>query len=58
MNWKLTQAAIGEPEIDEWGIQEEPELGYSMLRELARSERTLVEIAPGVWRQSKDAEDV
>jgi hypothetical protein len=56
MNWKLTQQAIGEPEIDEWDTEEEPKRGYSLLRELAQSDHTLVEIAPGMWWRGKDAE--
>lgn len=52
MKWKLTRAASGEPDIDEWGAEEDLTLGYSLLRALAESDRTLVEIAPGVWRQS------
>lgn len=56
MNWKLTQAAIGQPEIDTFREEDESEdlrLGFSLLAELARSDETLVEIAPGVWRHSK-----
>lgn len=53
MNWKLTQQAIGEPEIDQWEDQEEDlAVGYSMMRALAESDHTLVEIEPGVWRHT------
>lgn len=53
MNWKLTQAAIGEPEIDQWGEEgENLALGFSFLRALAEHDETLVEIAPGVWRHT------
>jgi hypothetical protein len=55
MNWKLTQAAIGKPEIDTIREDTEEDLtrGFSMLRELAESDETMVEIAPGVWRVNK-----
>lgn len=53
MRWYLTQAAIGEPEIDVREDDEDLRLGYSLLRELARSDETLIEIEPGVWRHSK-----
>ena len=52
MRWYLTQKAVGEPEIDVRDDDEDLTLGYSIMRELARSDATLVEIAPGVWRQS------
>lgn len=58
MNWKLTQAAIGRPEIDTFHDEDSPEdlrRGFSLLAELARADETLVEIAPGVWRHSKSA---
>jgi hypothetical protein len=32
-------------------------LGFSLLRELAASDETLVEVEPGVWRASKRAEE-
>jgi hypothetical protein len=52
--FKLTQAAIdAEPVIDEWGDDEEDlAVGYSMMRQLAESDETLIEVEPGVWRQS------
>lgn len=54
MRWYLTQKVVGEPEIDTRDDDEDLTLGcYSIMRELARSDATLVEIAPGVWRQSK-----
>jgi hypothetical protein len=54
MKWKLTQAVTGEPEIDEWQTEDDEDLslGYSLMRALAESDHTLVEIYPGVWRQS------
>lgn len=52
MRWYLTQKIVGKPEIDVRD-DEDLTLGYSIMRELARSDATLVEIAPGVWRQSK-----
>jgi hypothetical protein len=59
MNWKLTQASTGEPEIDTF--REDPEedlsLGFSLLRALAESDETMVEIEPGVWRINKAPED-
>lgn len=57
MRWYLTQKIVGEPEIDVRDDDEEGlTLGYSIMRELARSDATLVEIAPGVWQQSKTAD--
>lgn len=54
MNWRLTRDALGEPEIDYRTPEDEDlTLGYSMLRELARSDKTMVEVYPGVWRISK-----
>ncbi|MET8152579.1 hypothetical protein ACIBSW_27585 [Actinoplanes sp. NPDC049668] len=52
MRWYLTQKVVGEPEID---VRDDEDLtfGYSIMRELARRDATLVEIAPGVWWQSK-----
>lgn len=55
MNWKLTTDLCGEPMIDDWSAndaEEDLSVGYTMLRALAESEHTLVEIAPGVWRHS------
>lgn len=59
MNWKLTQAVTGEPEIDTFREDREEDLtlGFSLLRALAESDETMVEIAPGVWRVRKDPED-
>lgn len=53
MRWYLTQKVVGEPEIDVRDDDEDLTLGYSIMRELARSDATLVEIAPGVWRHAK-----
>lgn len=56
MKWKLTQSVIGEPVIDvirDTERHEDLTLGYSLLRALAASDDTLIEISPGVWRQSK-----
>lgn len=52
MNWKLARTVAG-PEIDDWSdCDEDLTLGYSMLRALAESDATLVEIEPGVWRHT------
>lgn len=54
MNWRLTQNAIGEPEIDYRTPEDEDlALGYSLLRALAEHDRTMIEVSPGVWRVSK-----
>ncbi len=53
MNWKLIQTVTGEPEIDTWGGDDEDlSVGYSLLRSLAESDETLVEVSPGVWRHT------
>jgi len=60
MNWKLTQKAVGHPEIDQWSDGSDDEdlnLGYSLMRALAESDHTLVEVAPGVWRHAGTDED-
>lgn len=60
MNWRLTQAAIDKPAIDDWRDEDHEEdlaVGYSYLRALAESGFTLVEIAPGIWRHSRTPED-
>ncbi|WP_157437549.1 hypothetical protein [Actinoplanes subtropicus] len=59
MNGKLTQAAIGEPEIDDWWDEDDEEdltVGYSLMKALA-AEYQLVQIAPGVWWHSNTPED-
>jgi hypothetical protein len=52
MNWKMT----GDDEIDDWGAftdkEEDLTLGYSMLRALAEAGEPMVEVGPGVWRDS------
>lgn len=54
MNWKLTQAIAGKPEIDNFhDADEDLTLGFSLLRALAEYDETLVEIQPGMWYQSK-----
>jgi hypothetical protein len=55
VNWKLTQQAIGESQVEDWSDQDHEDLtlGYTLLRALAESDHTLVEIAPGVWRHSQ-----
>lgn len=60
MKWYLTQGVIGEPEIDIREDDEDPTLGYSILRELARDPRSgLQEVAPGVWMpKDSDARDL
>jgi len=58
MNWRLTRDAIGEPRIEYRTPEDEDlTLGYSLLRALAESDRTMVEIADGVWRVSKPEHD-
>lgn len=52
MKWKLTKDLCGEPVIDSWDDDEDLTLGFNMMRALAKADRTLVEIAPGVWRHS------
>lgn len=55
MNWKLTQRLVdGDPVVEDWfrDDHEDLRLGFSLMRELAESDHTLVEIAPGVWRHS------
>jgi len=53
MNWKLCRTATGVPEIV---VREEADYcwGVSMLRELARQDRTLYRIAEGVYEAAKD----
>jgi hypothetical protein len=54
MNWKLTQAAIGKPQVDDWSDKDHEEdlsVGYSLIRALA-ADYQLTEIGPGVWRQN------
>jgi hypothetical protein len=45
MRWYLTREVVGEPEIDVRDDDGDLTLGYSIMRELARSDATLVEIA-------------
>lgn len=55
MNWKLVQAAIGEPRIDQWDPAPDGEdltLGFSFMRALAEHDETLIEVAPSVWRHT------
>lgn len=54
MDWTFTDlcgAPFASPQVDD---EEDLTLGYSLLRALAESEHTLVEIAPGVWRHSAE----
>ena len=54
MNWKLTQAAGGEPQVDDWsGVDQEEDLsvGFGLIHALA-GDFALSEIRPGVWRHS------
>jgi hypothetical protein len=50
VNWKLTQSAIGEPEVDMFRDDPDEDLaaGYTMLRALAEAGESAREIAPGV----------
>ena len=57
MNWKLTQNAIGEAQIDNFRDGEDLRRGFSLLRELARDNASLTEISPGVWSSRKRAEE-
>ena len=51
-HWPFTRKVIEEEQAAE--ATEDLRLGYSLLRALAEHDETLVEIAPGVWRHSKD----
>lgn len=52
--WYLTQAAIGEPEIDIRDEDEDLTCGYSLMRELAAdSHGRLTEIREGLWIEHK-----
>lgn len=54
MKWHLTQAVIGEPEIDVREDDEDPTRGYSLLRMMAEEPGSSIrEISLGVWYQSK-----
>ena len=56
MNWKLTQAAVGEPRIDHWSDEDREEdlaVGYTLMRAMA-AEYQLEEIGPGIWRHSAE----
>src|SRR5690349_1698730 len=52
MKWYLAQMAIGEPEINVREDEEDLTLGFSLIRALAESDDTLLEVAPNVWRHS------
>lgn len=54
MDWKFTTDLCGEPFWRPGPDDEDLTLGYSLLRALAESEYTLVEISPGVWRHSAE----
>lgn len=53
MDWTFTDLC-GAPFANVPDADEDLTLGFSLLRALAESEHTLVEIAPGVWRHSAE----